>query len=510
MKKYVKFLVSLLLAALFVIPVMAGCAGGSNEGGGTGQGGEQGGANLVDYVSQLHLDLNSETVKQEVTVRQFIDGDTTHFTPVTNSTLTNYNANKDTFAKTYGYIKARYLAVNTPESTGDVEKWGKTASNFTRQKLTDVHSIIVESDDSNWNVDSTGERYTLWIWYQKKEGDEYRNLNVELLQNGYGFAQNTETNRYGTQYALPALMQAKENKLIVYSNEKDPNFYEGAPIEISLKELRCCIGDYAQKVVRVEGVITTQMDNNIYLEEYDPETGLYFGIVVYYGYNLDTFLRKILTIGNRVSLCGTAGNDGTFGAQISGLSYDPRNPDDPKNTYVIKDKDGNEIKNQSPAFAETKVVDFMTKEITATVERTVITEDADGNRVETPDIKKFPLDYGKAVMNTTISMKNLYVKEAYTTNNGGENTGAISLTCYQLDENGVEVTVNGKKIKVAADSKGNAVTTVVRTTVLKENGELVLQDRFLYKTINAKGIVDQYDGVCQLKVHLLDYIEILD
>ncbi len=507
MKKCAKLLASLLLATFFVIPVMAGCAGGSNGGGQGGQ--QQGGADFVDYVSQLHLDLDSETVKQEVTVRQFIDGDTTHFTPVTNSTLTNYDANKDTFANTYDYIKARYIAVNTPESTGDVEKWGKTASNFTREKLTDVHSIIVESDDSNWNIDTTGERYTVWIWYQKKEGDEYRNLNVELLQNGYGFAQNTETNRYGTQYALPALLQAKENKLIVYSNEKDPNFYEGAPIELTLKELRCRIDDYKQKTVRVEGVITTQMDNNIYLEEYDPETGLYFGIVVFYGYNPSSFLRKMLTIGNRVSLCGTASNSEEFGAQISGLSYDPRNLDDPKNTYVVKDKDGNEMVDQSPAFAETNIVDFMTKKVEPSVEVTTVTEDEDGNRVEKTEIKKFPLNYGNAVMNTTISMKNLYVKEAYTTNNGGENTGAISLTCYQLDEDGVEVTVNGKKIKVAADSNGNAVTTVVRTTVLKENGELVLQSRFLYKTINAKGIVDQYDGVCQLKVHLLDYIEIL-
>lgn len=505
------------MAALFVTPVLAGCDSGNSDDGGNQQGTQQGGGsgggatNLVDYVSQLHLDLTSETVKQEVTVRQFIDGDTTHFDPVTNSTVTDYNANKSTFAQTYGYIKARYLAVNTPESTGDVEKWGKTASNFTREKLTGVHSIIVESDDSNWNVDSTGERYTLWIWYQKEAGDEYRNLNVELLQNGYGFAQNTETNRYGTNYALPALMQAKANNLVVYSNEKDPNFYEGAPIEISLKELRCCIDEYTQKTVRVEGVITTQMENNIYLEEYDPETGLYFGIVVFYGYNLDTYLRKILTIGNRVSLCGTATNSEEFGAQISGLSYDPRNLNDPKNTYVVKDEDGNELKNQSPAFAETKVVDFMTKTVKPTVERVTVTEDEDGNRVETPDIKEFPINYGEAVMNTTIRMENLYVERAYTTHNGGENDGAISLTCYQLDENGVEVTANGQKIKVAADEKGKAVTVTVRTTVLHDaDGSLVLQSRFVGKTINAQGIVDQYDGVCQLKVHLLSYIEILD
>lgn len=34
---------------------------------------------FVDYVGQTKLDMNSNTLKQEVTVKGYVDGDTTHF-----------------------------------------------------------------------------------------------------------------------------------------------------------------------------------------------------------------------------------------------------------------------------------------------------------------------------------------------------------------------------------------------------------------------------------------------
>ncbi len=499
MKRHVKFFVSLLASAFLLTPAMAGC--------GPGSGGK---ADMVDYVSMCHLDFTSETKKQEVTVKLFIDGDTTHFDPVENSTITDYAANKDTFDKTYGYIKARYLAVNTPESTGDVEKWGKTASNFTRSKLESAQKIIVESDDELWNIDSTGERYTVWVWYLPEGGTEYRNLNIELLQNGYGFAQNTGTNRYGEAYAMPALMQAKELGLKVYSDEVDENFYEGGPLEITLKQLRCRLADYTQKTVRVEGVITTQMENSVYIEDYDEETGLYFGMTVFYGYTPGSYLRKILTIGNRVSVCGTFSNSDEFGPQISGLTYNPRDLKDPKNTFAVTGEDGNVITGEA-SFVETPIDKLVNGK--TTIELTKIVTDEEGNRHEEPD--PVTLDYGEAVLFTTVSMRNLIVYDTYTTHNGGENDGAISLSCYQLDENGVAVTVNGKSVKVTADSEGKPVGITVRTTVLTEKDEngdqvLVTADRFKGKTLDVRGFVDRYDGEYQIKVHLLNYLTIVE
>ena len=124
-----------------------------------------------DLAGMLKFNENSDTVKAEVTVKSFIDGDTTHFFVPT-------SISED------GVLKARFLAVNTPESTGKIEEWGKKASEFTASKLSSASSIIIESDDGTWNLDSTGSRYLVWIWYRSGEDQDYRCLNLELLEEG--------------------------------------------------------------------------------------------------------------------------------------------------------------------------------------------------------------------------------------------------------------------------------------------------------------------------------------
>ena len=141
----------------------------------------------VDYASEVKLDMDSDTFKLEVDVHIYIDGDTTHF-------------NVPTSVLEDGVIKARYLAINTPESTGRVEAWGKKASDFTKERLKNATSIIIESDDDKLNADSTGNRYMLWIWYKTEESEDYRNLNIEILQNGLAIASNSAQNRYGAKY----------------------------------------------------------------------------------------------------------------------------------------------------------------------------------------------------------------------------------------------------------------------------------------------------------------------
>ena len=120
-----------------------------------------------------------------------------------------------------GVFKARYLAINTPESTGQIEEWGKAASAFTRQKLSEATSIVIESEDGKWNADSTGGRYLVWVWYKTDKDTEYRNLNLEILQNGLAIASNSSQNKYG-MWCMNAIKQAKAHKLYVYSKEKDP------------------------------------------------------------------------------------------------------------------------------------------------------------------------------------------------------------------------------------------------------------------------------------------------
>ena len=71
----------------------------------------------VDYAGLVKLNMNSFTLKQEVTVKTFVDGDTVHFHVPEN-------------VMPGGVFKARFLAVNTPESTGKIEEYGKAASKF--------------------------------------------------------------------------------------------------------------------------------------------------------------------------------------------------------------------------------------------------------------------------------------------------------------------------------------------------------------------------------------------
>ena len=85
-------------------------------------------AELIDYAAQLKLNMNTETLKQQVTVKTYVDGDTAHFYV------------PETVCES-GVLKGRFLAINTPESTGKIEEWGKRAAAFTREKLSAATSI---------------------------------------------------------------------------------------------------------------------------------------------------------------------------------------------------------------------------------------------------------------------------------------------------------------------------------------------------------------------------------
>ena len=398
-------------------------------------------ADGVDYASQVRLNMNSETLKLEVTVEAFVDGDTTHF-----------NVDSQDFPT--GRMKARYLGLNTPESTGKIEEYGKKASKFTREKLENASSIIVESDDGNWNVDSSGGRYLVWVWYRNSDSEPYRNLNIELLQNGLAAAYSTANNRYGT-VAMAALNQAKEQKLNLYSGQKDPDFYYGDAVELTLKELRLNVERYDGIKVAFEGVITMNDGSSIYIEDYDPETGLYFGISVFYGYNLPGKGLEILSVGNRSRIVGTVQyyeNGGVY--QVAGLTYKQMKPKDPGNIQKISS--GHE-----GAFVLTDAKTF---------DSVVTIQTDDGSR-------DYP--YAYLVMDTTIEMHDLKVLKIKTDSNPDSSSfGAMTITC---EKDGFEV--------------------IVRTVVLTDsNRNLITKDAFEGKTINVRGVVNHHDDYYEIKV----------
>lgn len=405
---------------------------------------------FVDYAGQATLHFNSDSQTVEVTVKAFIDGDTTHF-------------NLDGWG-TDNIFKARYAAVNTPESTGTIEPWGKKAATYTKTALQSATSIVLESDKSDWESDSTGTRYMTWVWYKAPNSDVYRNLNLELLQQGLAVGSKAGDSRYG-ELATLAIAQASALKMHVHSTEKDPDFFYGQSIELDLKELRLNIEYYDRKRVAFEGVVSYFYNNGVYVENYDPETDMYYGIYVYYGFNFGG--TSILKIGNKVRISAVVTYyDSGQSYQVSSLNYNEFKPGADDIRLIEK--------GHAPANVETSAADF-TKKIE--VEKT---------DPETGDTSTKSYKYTDLAMNTSVSMKGLYVQSAYTTANGGDNDGAMTLTC-KLD---------GKTINV-------------RTIVLRDQaGNMITQDQLVNKTIDVTGIIDTFNGEAQIKILHLAGIKI--
>lgn len=396
----------------------------------------------IDYAASVKPS-GADTAKQEVTVKSFVDGDTVHFF-VPESIMPS------------GVLKARFIGIDTPESTGKIEEYGKAASEFTKEKLSRAHSIMIESDDGNWDFDSTGGRYLVWVWYKAEKAGEYRNLNIELLQNGLARAYSSANNRYGSA-CTAAINQAKANKLNLYSGEKDPDFYYGDAVELTLKELRCGIEGYNGKKVAFEGVITINSGNGVFIEDYDAETDRYYGISAYYGYGLSGAGLDILSVGNRARIVGTVQYYEAGGCyQVSGLSYRQMKPDDPNNLQKLSE--GN-----AAGYVSISADDFASAMVS-------IETEAGAAEYKLSDI----------AMNTTVEMDGLTVQSVYVAENG-----CATLTC----------------------AAGDAEVTV-RLEPLKVNGEAFDPNTLSGKTIDVRAAVDMYDNAPQLHVFTAEGISI--
>ena len=203
--------------------------------------------------------------------------------------------------------------------------------------------------------------------------------------------------------------------------------------------------------------MTKNNNNSVYIEEYDPETGMYYGISIYYGFGLSGEGLDILKVGNRARIVGTlqfyeAG--GTY--QVSGLTYRQMKPKDPNNIQRIST-------GHSVAYVLVDAYTFNNGSVEVL--------DEEGN-------EKI-LSWAEAAMNTTVRMENLEVVDVYTTTDEASSSyGALTLTCKSGDE-----------------------TVAVRTIVLyDENKNLITEDVYRGKTIDVQGIVDYFSGDHQIKV----------
>jgi micrococcal nuclease len=142
---------------------------------------------------------------------------TTKTTPVTGLTLNKkYTATLDkcTDGDTANFkingkiVKTRFLFIDTPESTTQVEPFGKEASNYTCVALKKAKKIVLETDGKD--VYDKYNRLLAWVWLDGKLHQE--NITKDGLVEGYY--------DYGTykyeQKVRTAMSFAQKNKKGIY------------------------------------------------------------------------------------------------------------------------------------------------------------------------------------------------------------------------------------------------------------------------------------------------------
>ena len=132
----------------------------------------------------------------EVVLDRAVDGDTAYF-------IDNITGE---------YIKLRFLGIDTPESTKEKEAWGKAASTFTRNKLQNAETIVLESQGAR--QDTYG-RYLGFVWIDGVL------LNLEIIENCY--APSMLNDGPYEDYFRDAMMHAKHTGRR-YWGEIDPNY----------------------------------------------------------------------------------------------------------------------------------------------------------------------------------------------------------------------------------------------------------------------------------------------
>lgn len=226
---------------------------------------------LSGYDSELQLEASDYTGKEfitdgigEVTVEKFVDGDTTFF-----------KSGSTTFS-------VRYLGIDTPESTALYEPWGKIAANYTKERLSNAKTIVLQSEGDR--EDGNG-RYLAWVWYVPDGEDTFILLNLELVELAYSKNKVATGSVYST-VLLMADINASVTKRRVWG-EIDPYYdYSKEGTQMSIQYLSENFADYVGLKVVVSGEVTRKIGNSVYMQD---ETG--YGVYMYAGYTSSAQLQ---------------------------------------------------------------------------------------------------------------------------------------------------------------------------------------------------------------------------
>ena len=290
----------------------------------------------VDYVHDSNVELLLDYKGKdfyadgvgEVELKTAIDGDTAHFYPVVDTTSNDV-------------IKARFYGIDTPESTGQVQPWGRPASYFTKDRLKEAKTIVLSSPSKIYEppqTDSTGGRYVSLVWVSEHENatiDQLVCLNLWIVQEGYSYVRNLSDIPEYVDTFIAAEDQAKAFKKNMFSGLEDKTFNYGDYEDVSLLDIKreivkqlkdpSYVNKYDNKKVRIVGTVAGFSNNILYLQNFysfeqgaDVLEGEYAGINIFVGpAGCPTKFRKV---NSYIQICGLALDSENFGFQITDVS----------------------------------------------------------------------------------------------------------------------------------------------------------------------------------------------
>ena len=261
------------------------------------------------------FDSKGVKVKDTKAFINYVDGDTTHI---------------ETFNLGYT-IKIRYLGINTPESTSEIEEWGLTASNYNKFLYSGDESYLTGIDDAEqlkerlhgattvilvsqaatkqetvadsldqevehrqitvpdlkvgqdlevngpFHATTDGyQRNLAYVWYatvQNPTANDFRCLNLEMVYQGLslGIGSSGDTSAYTYRFFSAANNSAQANRRHIYSLYEDSNYYYYEQYDE---------GDPATWKWQVQDLSLTALFNSCQVKDdprikYDPSTSPY-------------------------------------------------------------------------------------------------------------------------------------------------------------------------------------------------------------------------------------------
>ena len=257
----------------------------------------------------------------EARLSQTVDGDTAHFrVDGTNVTV-------------------RFLSINTPESTGRIDPWGKAASKFVGDILKSATTIVLEAEEVGKpaQLDTTGRRYLGYVWYRVGENEDLRLLNLEIVEQCYSQFTGVRTDtKYGDIFH-DAQAKSYLTKQRVFG-QKDPDYdYTNETIELTIAEIKKNFDQYSGgSRLKVSATVMRVNGSNLYLQDIDEtfneETNEYERAAMYLYSGFGSGL-SVLKVGTEISFkCQIVENE-TYGRQLT----------NPTEVRIIANSDGKEV-----------------------------------------------------------------------------------------------------------------------------------------------------------------------